>query len=408
MDESLLGAICHDPNRETRFRVSRRALLRTTCERYSLATSRRKFIKYGIAAAGAAALGYAGILAFSKPTPLGSITTTTTGQSNVGAGLVSYIDTHAHLQGRYGGGTDYDGASEIALATMKNLAIQKSLIMAPPQPADLPGGTWDYSDFAYIARNDPARFAFLGGGGTLNPLIQESIKSGTTTPDSIFEEKASEILRADAVGFGELAAEHLSLREGHPYVSAPPDHPLFLLLADIASGHEVPIDLHMEAVARDIALPSRLRSPPNPTILRENITAFERMLSHNREARIVWAHAGWDNTGHRTIALSRRLLETHSNLYMSIKIGEDSLQENRPLKPNGEIQPEWVDLIRSFPDRFVIGSDQFYVSPRSNMSFPSSSQGPRDILNQLPSDVAPKVAYENPVSIYRLNQKMSA
>ena len=52
-----------------------------------------------------------------------------------------------------------------------------------------------------------------------------------------------------AAGFGEMAAEHFS--GGTPYQFAPPDHPLFLLLADIAARHDVPIDQHMNAVPRD-------------------------------------------------------------------------------------------------------------------------------------------------------------
>ena len=324
-------------------------------------------------------------------------------------GRISCIDTHAHLRGKYRSRgsfySDYDRAAKTALAAMHALGIEKSLIMPPPFSPEHPN-RYDYRALAEVAKKNPERFAFLGGGGSLNPMIHESPDSGKLTPElrRKFEEIATEILRDGAVGFGEMTAEHLSFFTGHPYEAAPPDHPLFLLLADIAARHEVPIDLHMEAVPQDMPLPEKFNSPPNPRILHENIAAFERLLSHDRNARIVWAHAGWDNTGYRTVTLMRRLLGGHPNLYMSLKINRLSLPQNRPLDENGEIRPEWVDLIRSFPDRFLIGGDQFYGIPRLTLRRPPRSVGPRVFLNQLPADLARKVAHENAVRVYKLTQ----
>lgn len=325
---------------------------------------------------------------------------------------ISYLDNHAHLAVHYpvAGSlhTDFEGAVAVALSTMNSLSVEKSLLMPPPQVPEM--RLYDYEELAQVAKKIPERFAFLGGGGSLNPMIQESVRSGKLTPDleQKFEQKAIEILGHGAVGFGELTAEHLSFASWHPYEAAPPDHPLFLLLADIAARYDVPIDLHMEAVPQDMPLPPGFGSPPNPRTLRQNLAGFERLLSHNRQARIVWAHAGWDNTGFRTVALMRRLLEKHPNLYMSLKIVTTMIDfhngfgSNRPLSETGAIRPEWVDLIRSFPDRFIIGSDQFHASPRNPRRWPPSSQGPRAFLDQLPADLARKVAYENPVRIYKL------
>jgi hypothetical protein len=121
----------------------------------------------------------------------------------------------------------------------------------------------------------------------------------------------------------------------------------------------MPIDLHMEAIISDMRMPGHLSSPNNPATLRSNVAAFERLLTHNRNAVIVWAHAGWDNTGDRTVTLMRSLLEKHANLYMSVKIDRLSLAENRPIR-GGKIRPEWIELIRLFPDRFMIGADQHF------------------------------------------------
>ena len=312
------------------------------------------------------------------------------------------IDAHIHIDHFEGG---FDAAAETALATMNEIGIQKSLIMPPPFPSNHPN-MYDYRDLAEVVKKNPERFAFLGGGGTLNPMIQEAVRSGNVTADMQreFEAKADEILRAGAAGFGEMTALHFSLSSSHPYIVAPPDHPLFLLLADIAAREGVPIDLHMEAVPQDIPLPTGLESPHNPASLDENIEAFERLLSHNRQARIVWAHAGWDNTGHRTVELMRGLLERHPNLYMNVKISPlDSLPQSRPLQ-EGMIRSEWMDLIRDFPDRFTIGSDNIYTIPGSRSKGPPSAKATWSLVNQLPEDLSRKVTCENVLMIYRLEE----
>jgi predicted TIM-barrel fold metal-dependent hydrolase len=218
---------------------------------------------------------------------------------------------------------------------------------------------------------------------------------------NVFEALAHEIVQSGAVGFGELTAEHLSFRQDHPYESAPPDHPLLLRLAEIAARHNMPIDLHMEAVASDMAIPGHVFSPNNPTTLRSNITAFERLLAHNRNAVIVWAHAGWDNTGGRTVSLIRSLVEKHPNLYMSVKVDRQSLSENRPVAA-GKIRPEWIDLVRSFPSRFMIGADEHFGVSEQTSRGVGRAKAARLFLDQLPEDLALKVGYENALRIYRL------
>ncbi|MFQ5878838.1 MAG: amidohydrolase family protein [Dehalococcoidia bacterium] len=317
---------------------------------------------------------------------------------------IGYIDTHNHLLRGPRRQCDFDETTEVALAAMESFGIQKTLIMPTPSFRT----KCDPKALAEVVNKHPERFAFLAGGGTLNPMIQQAVRSGQVTPDtwSRFEEIATEIVRDGAVGFGEMTAEHFSFYDWHPYETAPPDHPLFLLLADIAARHDVPIDLHMEVIPQDVPFSeispySRAhRSPNNPSMLHENLTAFERLLDHNPEARIVWAHAGWDNTGFRTVALMRRLLQDHPNLYIQIRPLPPGLPlPNRPTTANGQIAPEWEDLIRSFPDRFVIGLDSFYEPVR-----PQLFQSSIGFLSQLPPDLARKVAYENAVRIYKLNR----
>ncbi|MBI4679139.1 MAG: hypothetical protein HY748_16305 [Elusimicrobia bacterium] len=320
---------------------------------------------------------------------------------------LEYIETHIHLHADSPAG--YEAAAQHALKFMDKVGIRECLIMPPPFT---PGQDhlYTYKSLLAVVKGHPGRFAFLGGGGLLNPVIQKAVAAGKTT-DAMkkeFRKKAEEIARAGAVGFGEFAAEHFSFDRNHPHISAPPDHELFKLLADIAAEKGLPIDLHMEAVAEpDFPFPRdrfTARSDRNPETLKENVTGLERLLAHNRKAKIIWVHAGWDHTGHFSVELLRRLLQAHPNLYFSVKDHYHSLAQNR-LLDNGRLKPEWIELMSDFPDRFLLGSDMFYPDPSLPMRFPDSTNGSREILNQLPMDLARKVAFENTGLVYGLGIK---
>jgi predicted TIM-barrel fold metal-dependent hydrolase len=308
-----------------------------------------------------------------------------------------------------GGGEerDFEGAANVALSQMKKIGIQTMIIMPPPftmQQAHI----YDYTELIDVVKKHPDRFAFLGGGGTLNLMIHQTANKKEISPElkATFQKTALEILKAGAVGFGEMSAEHFSLGPDHPYESTLPDHPLFLLLADIAAEHHVPIDIHMEAIPEEMPLPAGLHSPPNPKTLRPNIAAFERLLAHNRKATIIWAHAGWCNTGCRTADLCADLLRRHPNLFMSFKISpRDSRLECMPFEQEVGLKAEWLQLVKEFPDRFIIGTDQFYISPRSSIQQigPTKVELMERFFSLLPPDVAHKIGQENPWRIFNLD-----
>ena len=326
------------------------------------------------------------------------------------SGGTKYIDAHNHLMGRFGPPgrqvLDYEGAAQVALGAMDKYGIKKMLIMPPPFAPDNKN-QYECDDFLEIVKKYPDRFVFFGGGGTLNVMIQEAVREGKTS-DQLkrkFEKKALKILSRGAKGFGEFAIEHLCLGKKHNHQSAPADHSLFLLLADIAAKHDVPIDIHMEVVPEKMPLPKGLSSPPNPKVLSPNLAGFERLLAYNRKAKIIWSHVGWDNTGHRTAELTAQLLKKHPNLYMSFKISPlDSVPENRPIQRDGGLKSEWLEVIREFPDRFIIGSDHFFISSKMRGRIgPPSVEPTHKFFSLLPPDIARKLGIENPKRLFKLN-----
>src|SRR5437660_503420 len=193
------------------------------------------------------------------------------------AALSPYIDVHAHLEfDTLDASVEAARQAPQARQTRQAMTSENAvrIIFLPPPFMSDDASRYDSEQIAAALKNSRAAFAFLGGGGTLNPMIQEAARSGRVTADvtRAFTDRAEQILRQGAVGFGEMTAEHFA--GGTPYQYAAADHPLFLLLADIAARHGVPIDLHMEAVPRAMKLPADLKSPPNPIDLHENIPAF--------------------------------------------------------------------------------------------------------------------------------------
>lgn len=304
-----------------------------------------------------------------------------------------FADVHTHLEPG-----DPRGAVEAALRAMPRENAIRLVFLPPPFTADDPA-RYDAERILPAIEGHADRLAAMGGGGSLNAMIHEAVRTGDAGPavQRRFRERAEELLHAGVVGFGELAAEHFRGATG--YQSAPPDHPLFLLLADVAAEHGVPIDLHMEAVPRAMPLPAGLDSPPHPAQLSPNLDAFERLLAHNPKARIVWAHAGWDATGGRTPALCRRLLEAHPNLYMDVKIDPARPGKNPPITRGAAVavDPEWLRLFTDFPDRFVVGTDQHFPGPTAG---PQRWEALVALLERLPPDVRRKIGTENAARLF--------
>ncbi|MFC1807101.1 amidohydrolase family protein [Candidatus Omnitrophota bacterium] len=324
-----------------------------------------------------------------------------------------YIDTHNHLIGwvknmnGQEGGFNCSGPAEIALAAMNKSGVRLNLVMPMPQDDEKDNKLiMDY--LLPVMEKYPGRFAVLGGGGSLNVMIQEAIAAGGVTDGLLqrFDNKAAELVYKGAVGFGEMTAEHFSMGEGHHYESAPPDHLLFLRLADLAAKYDIPIDIHMEAIPEEMGMPARFKSP-NPSVLTPNIAGFERLLAHNRNARIIWVHLGWDNTGRRTVGLTRKLMQSHPNLYMSIRIASGmqkrpaAMKLTFPLDDQGNLKEEWLDLFNEFPDRFVIGSDEIVLRSNKHPSA-GSVESTVHMLEQLPDELRRKIGHENARRLYRL------
>jgi Amidohydrolase len=109
--------------------------------------------------------------------------------------------------------------------------------------------------------------------------------------------------------------------------------------------------------------------------------AVERLFRQDPEARILWAHAGFERPER-----VREMLRQHRNLWADLAFRTDHAA-------GGKLTPEWREVFLEFPDRFMVGTDTFvperwhYVSEHAAWS--------RGWLADLPPDVAERIAWKN-------------
>lgn len=319
----------------------------------------------------------------------------------MGCGRVSaepgqrFIDTHMHPLRGLIRGQSVSGAIANVIGLMDRFGVSQAILLPPPYP-EADQHTYGLRELSAAVRGN-RRLAFTAGGDSLNPLLQSTPVARAAGAQKRFLEAAQEIASAGAAAFGEIALEHFSSGRGqHPYESSPPDHPLLMALADFAARQGMPMELHMEAVPQDMPFPPERPRASNPDRIPANIAAFERLLAHNRQARIVWSHAGWDLSGQRTPSLMGDLLRRNSNLFMNLKSDRAGAPQTSPFDSRDALKPEWLSLLRGFPDRFMVGSDEFVDAGTDRI------ERARRLVDLLPADIARPIAGENARRVYRL------
>ena len=109
--------------------------------------------------------------------------------------------------------------------------------------------------------------------------------------------------------------------------------------------------------------------------------AIDRQFKQDPQARILWAHAGFD-----TPDKVREMLRKYPRLSVDLAYRSDHA-------PGGRLDPSWRAVMLELPDRFMLGTDTFtperwyYVGEHARLA--------RQWLAELPRDVAERIAYGN-------------
>jgi predicted TIM-barrel fold metal-dependent hydrolase len=114
--------------------------------------------------------------------------------------------------------------------------------------------------------------------------------------------------------------------------------------------------------------------------------AVERLFRQYPDARILWAHSGFESPER-----VREMLRRHRNLWADLAFRND-------LAPGGRLAPEWRAAFLEFPDRFMVGTDT-YVPERWHY-VPEHAAWARGWLADLPADVAERIAWRNGEALF--------
>ncbi|WP_199911674.1 amidohydrolase family protein [Dongshaea marina] len=181
-------------------------------------------------------------------------------------------------------------------------------------------------------------------------------------------------------GIGEVLTRHDSLTALTEGEQARADHPAMMKVYQLAARYDLPVIVHSNITSE------RERSPLY-------LGEIENALKGNPKTRIIWAHAGASNTLLRRQSLDfvlpelRQLLERYPNLYV---LGSWSLRDLM-IPEEGKADPQWIQLIKDYPDRFMLGSD--LVGTFKNLA--KALHGWDPVLDHLPASIAEKVAQTN-------------
>ncbi len=149
-------------------------------------------------------------------------------------------------------------------------------------------------------------------------------------------------------------------------------------------------EFHLYGADADLPVPRRLVALAKQHRLvlhaHSDVDAIERLFRQYPDARILWAHSGFE----RADAV-RDMLRKHRNLWCDLAFRNEH-------GGSGKVPAEWRALFTEFPDRFTVGTDTFtperwhYIVEHANWS--------RAWLADLPPPLAERIAWRNADALF--------
>jgi hypothetical protein len=261
------------------------------------------------------------------------------------------------------------------IATVAGLMLGHGALAQPPSPPAFPifDAHLHYSHDAWDRLPPKEAVALLRQAGLKFAMVSSSSDDGTQklyaeAPDLVLPSLRPYRSRGeigtwmrDASVIAHLESRlrqyrYVAIGEYHVF-GADADLPVMRRVVELAREHKLYLHSHSDA------------------------DAIERQFAQDPNARILWAHAGFD-----TPERVREMLRKHSNLWADLAFRSDHATA-------GKVDPGWRAAFLEFPDRFMVGTDTFtperwfYVVEHANWS--------RAWLADLPREVAENIAWRN-------------
>lgn len=141
---------------------------------------------------------------------------------------------------------------------------------------------------------------------------------------------------------------------------------------------ELPVPRRMVALARERGLLLHAHS---------DVDAIDRLFRQWPQARVLWAHSGFDRPEKVSEVLRR-----HPRLWCDLAFRSDQANGNR-------VDASWREAFLAHPDRFMVGTDTF--TPERWHYIGSHASYSRGWLADLPPVVAERIAWRNAETLLR-------
>jgi hypothetical protein len=144
-------------------------------------------------------------------------------------------------------------------------------------------------------------------------------------------------------------------------------------------------EFHLYGADADLPVPRRIVQMARQRNLvlhaHSDIDAVERLFKQWPEARILWAHSGFEPP-----EKVREMLRKHKNLWADLAFRSDQ-------GLGGQVSPEWLAAFNEFPDRFMIGTDTF--TPERWYYVEEHARWSRAWIDKLPRELQERISYRN-------------
>jgi predicted TIM-barrel fold metal-dependent hydrolase len=141
---------------------------------------------------------------------------------------------------------------------------------------------------------------------------------------------------------------------------------------------DLPVPQRMVALARERGLVLHAHS---------DVDAINRLFRQWPDARILWAHSGFERP-----EKVRETLRRHPRLWSDLAFRNDHASGNK-------VDPAWRDAFQEFPERFVVGTDTF--TPERWHYIEAHASYSRGWLKDLPPSLAERISWRNAEQLLR-------
>ena len=149
-------------------------------------------------------------------------------------------------------------------------------------------------------------------------------------------------------------------------------------------------EFHLYGADADLPVPRRMVQLAKKHNLflhaHSDIDAVERLFKQWPQARILWAHSGFERP--ERVA---EMLRKHKNLWCDLAFRTDQAS-------GGKVDAAWRAAFMEFPDRFMVGTDSF--TPERWHYVAGHAEYSRQWLADLPRDVAERIAWKNGEQVF--------